>query len=529
MHDVLVSKCVYALVSKRVYALVSRPSPGLGEDVPPGSVDLLLASALWVAAAVALSRRWPVDRAPDSVGRVLATAAVFGAVAVGVCDWLSDSVAMGSAPYIASDFDQYCAAVEAVRSGLSEGLPANRGRAGAWLPALFARQLGIIEGLHLTACLGQGAVFAGLFVWSRTLWGRGAGAAAVVIGCACWPLTVLGRTLTFYPGIVASAVWCAAAAVLAWRYRSAGTIVALGVTVGVALLADVRGMLFVAGPLLVGFMLVLQAERRQLPWMLLALGVPIAVSWGLARAWVPSGAPGLEQQALQMLGEVSARAGQPVEQVDLQDDITIAVLHEFLWGWRGLVHLPGSFGRVVSIQAELRQLPPLSDLRFQLLAPWLVPALVGGLVALLHHLRKGALRVVLAGVLVVPFAVSVHSSASWIAHPRYLAVGAPALVLGLSALVGCGVDRFRRKLSARQERQRSLGSVLVPVGVFIVGLLLLLLPASRGMSARAEWRGMIITDSEPSATLAAVQRGSSDQYQRNPICIAGLQADLAHQ
>lgn len=489
------------------------------------SLGLALTLAAWLLVGRA-ARPWMATDRPDTAGAALTTAATLGLGAGLLAFHEASALRLVHGTVLASDFDQYCAAVGAVRAGAFELVPPQRGVPGAWLPALLSRGLGVVDGLLATSAVAVALGFTGLALWARSAFGRGGGAVAVVAALAFTPFGALARMVTFHPMTISLGITTAALAVAASRYRSIGLWVAGLVSGGLLLLLDARGILSAALPL--GVLAFTALRQRHPPRRLAGVAAMIAVlatSWQAAHHLVPSHAPGLEHQTLRMWQEQTARAradGTPTPPSDveaLDAALEASLDHEFLWGHRGAEALVASVARLATIGPRV---PPLHDTRARgLSGPW--PHVAGAALLLVLVLAGRARdRDVWLGLLLLGPALAIGVSATrGIAHPRYLAAATPVVVVPLAALYRL----WPRATPSTRRWQAPAASE--PFLLAVVGMLLFAGLPPTPLSRAASWRRAVLADTEPRDTLLVVQAALPEAAERDPRCRTALEADHA--
>jgi hypothetical protein len=211
------------------------------------------------------------------------------------------------APFTASDFSEYCEIVDAVIAGRPP-VSGQRSLLVAWMLAPFVARFGVIDGFAIVATGSIFVLAGGLYLWGHAVAGRTAAVTSVTFLLACAPVAMFGRTLTFYPAIVAATALCSGATAMALRTRRAGWIVLGAIVSAAAPLFDVRNVSWtLACAPLVALAALLSPGRRV--W---ALAVPICLwaSWEAGTVAVPDALTGsLEQKAVTLVNDVRRLAG----------------------------------------------------------------------------------------------------------------------------------------------------------------------------------------------------------------------------
>jgi len=394
--------------------------------------------------------------------------------------------------YSVADFPEHCSTMAAGILGQLQHWTRNRTLLVGWPAVLAGRRVGVIDGLIAGSVVGALLTGAGLYVWGRALHGRLAGVAAALLAGAVAPLTLLPRTLSFYPMIAGLLVVSCALASVAVRWRR--HLVALllgGVGVGLALLVDVRGFVWACAllPAVAGVALLDRPTR--VPVRLLAVLLPLWASYQLGPKLVtPDHAP-LEVQAnvVRMLRERNDPAA--ARWVNWQPQTG------FVWGLSDLRDLPETVRTLRwyhDVAASRSQREPDEEMRLeQQIEPWLPVLAVAGIIGLAGLLRQ-PLRLLAALATLAPF-VAAFEGAIGIeqVHQRFLTSSMPfvPLVLGLAvaALVEGplrGASAMRAQPGAPPRRRRHRAWRFLVASVVLELMVLGAIPS--WLSPVAPWR-----------------------------------------
>jgi len=220
------------------------------------------------------------------------------AITMGLCFWWIADKHLAQVhmldPWNTADMADYCNAILHLNGDTDVPWSVKRSKITAWLAAPIAAQDGIMSGLRASSIVAQIGVGAGLYLWGRFASGRTAGVLAVMAALALGPLVLLSRILTFYPMVAAFLVMGAALATAGIVSKNPKHLALTGIGIGIALLADVRGLIW-AGPW--GLAALWAAWRSEAPstalrWLL----TPILLSFCIGMWSYPEGAVSLEAQ-----------------------------------------------------------------------------------------------------------------------------------------------------------------------------------------------------------------------------------------
>lgn len=334
-----------------------------------------------------------------------------------------------------SDLTEYCGSVVAWSRGLEGAYTWNRSRLHGMLWGPLVPHLGPLDALLTGAMVGSAGITAGLYLWGRGLHGRLAGAAAAVFGTALTPLVMQSRALTFYPLSVAGFTLAAGSGCLALRLRAPWAFALAGACSGLALLADLRGLLWALPCLGLAALGTLSGSwRRWLPRVVL-LALPMWGSWFAARATYTAQTVSLEDQL---------HVNQRLRELDLAhkvDEGLYADRTAFVYGWTPITEVPATLrylqreGALIPTPDEARSFWAQNFRRH--VSGWVLPAGLGFAVAVWGLRRRPLLLLGLVGS-ALPFVVILRSGVLLLfAQPRFLAQG--IAVLGMALGVGFAV------------------------------------------------------------------------------------------
>ncbi len=197
-------------------------------------------------------------------------------------------------PWNTADLSDYCNAILHLNGEPDVPWSIKRSKITGWLAAPLAGSEGIMSALRTSSIAASMLVGGGLYLWGRAAAGRTAGVLAMLAGLALGPLVLLSRILTFYPMVAAFLVVGAALTTAGIVSKNPRHLALTGAGLGLALLADVRGLVW-AGPwgLAATWAIWRSSERRvALKWFL----TPLVASYFVARWSFPADAVSLEAQ-----------------------------------------------------------------------------------------------------------------------------------------------------------------------------------------------------------------------------------------
>ena len=375
-----------------------------------------------------------------------------------------------------ADMVDYCNAI--LHLGGESDVPwsLKRSRLTGVVATALAEGRGIMAGLRSSSIMATVLIGSGLYLWGRAASGRTAGVIAVAAALAFSPLVLLPRILTFYPMVSAFFVLGAAGVTAGIVRRSPRALGLAGAGIGLALLADVRGLVW-AVPWMAGalFAVYRSTDRRRAALWLMA---PLVLSFGIARWSYPAGAVSFEKQ-------LDVR---PLYLIYGSDDPAHQPPHDtggdFVWGRSGPWRLPQT-GWFIIRQLQVDPPPNFPPDVSQFVADDhlspMVPVWIGaGLLALGICLRRPRTAVAVAAT-AAPFAIAFHGQMDMAEiRVRFLCQAMP----GLAMLVGVGlgelVDRLPGPLKGETERSH-------PVRALVAGGLVLAVTMGEISTAASPW------------------------------------------
>ena len=234
----------------------------------------------------ALGARPPEDE-PWRTLPDLSLALAMGVISTGLCFVVLAPHYLAGWPAATMDFSKVCSDVHLHRLWISEGQPWMN-RSVSLLPsAVLSTRLGIVNSLLVFSVLSSVVILASVHLMARVLLGRWAGIAAALLAGAILSVAETPRLLHHYPLQTVFYVAVAACALLAMRYRFRLAILGAGLSIGVALLMDSRGVFHVAGPTIVVLIAIFRGPWRSRFAGLALLLLPVLASWIIAYAIGP--------------------------------------------------------------------------------------------------------------------------------------------------------------------------------------------------------------------------------------------------
>lgn len=356
--------------------------------------------------------------------------------------WIVDHYLEGGRA-LTSDFSRVCASLSTATQGHWEHWSPTSSRLSGVFVVPLIGPMGIMDALNLTASAGFVICVTSVVLWASALHSRLAGFAAGFVVLSLMPLTVISRTLNFYPITVGFFSLCLALAVMSMVRPSKGSILAGALGIGLVMLVDVRGLLFALPALL---MVVLGAYRLKEVRLSLRAGLilaPLMGSWMLADLTYPGHPSSLEDQVMALNANLEAAQSE-------NDEVHMPT-SDFRWGASNPLLIPATLRQLSlnnrSLAPKTRDLPANVQGRDLYLWPWLMPILCTGLLAI-WGIRKRRWHLAALGLSILPCAMILPTVALVEFHVRFLALVAP----GVAVLLGIGfATLLRGTLSTGQE------------------------------------------------------------------------------
>jgi hypothetical protein len=416
--------------------------------------------------------------APEQLRGVLADALITTVAGLGFL-WLAD-VRLGRVHMLdafnTADMVDYCNSILHLRGDPEVPWSLKRSRLTGLIATALAEHQGIMGGLRGSSVVATTLIGGGLYLWGRVASGRTAGIVAVAAALALSPLVLLPRILTFYPMVSAFLVLGAVGVTAGIVHKAPRALGLAGAGIGLALLADARGLVW-AVPWAAGALVAVWhcADRKRAMLWLMA---PLLLSFLAARWSYPEGAVSFEKQLdvrpLYLIYGSEDPAHQPPHGTG----------GDFVWGRSAPWRLPQT-GWFILQQLQLDppdNFPPdvSAFLADDHLSP-LVPVWIGaGLLALGISVRRPRhLLAVAAGT--VPFAIAFYGQQGMAEiRVRFLCQALPGLALLVGVAVGGLVDRLPGPLSGKPGQSH-------PVRAIIGGGLLLAVTMGEIPTAASPW------------------------------------------
>ena len=442
------------------------------------------------------------------------------AAAMGVaCWWIADNELARAHmldPWNTADLSDYCNAILHLNGEPDVPWSIKRSKITGWLAAPLSESVGIMTALRTSSIAAAVLVGAGLYAWGRAAAGRTAGLLAALAGLALGPVVLLSRILTFYPMVAAFLVVGAALCTMGIVSKNPKHLALTGAGMGLALLADVRGLVW-AGPwsLAAAWAIWRSTDRGQaLRWFL----APLAASYLVARWSFPADAVSLEAQMdvrplFHMYGS-DHPAHQPPWDVG----------GAFVWGRTG----PWDWVQTVWFVVLQLQVPiidgfPPPVARFAAnnhIAP-LVPVWAGAAAVAAVTLWRSPRAFVATAATVAPFAIAFHGQANMAEiRVRFLCQILP----GLAVLVGIAGGSLVQRLPPLWGRTRWTtlrgATAAVLLGAMVTGTI------GSVLSPWARWRRPWPVISELLVMHPDAKIGNEVTDRKKP-CTRALAADAA--
>ena len=339
-----------------------------------------------------------------------------------------------------SDHLQYCEAVDRVRSGARGGITGGqRSVVAALLPATIARWWGVFDGLALASVLSFTAIALGSYLWTRAVASPVAAATSALLCAGLELVSATPRTLNFYPEINAACLLASAAAAWALVSGRMWSFPLAGAAIGVALLMDVRALIWALPCLGIALLGTLRAPWRHAPVRAALLVALVAASFPLGRfAW--------HDQAGTLEHMVSVLNVGPSP-----GEYAVPGIREggYVWGHSNPLRLFETLRFVAGVRPpNLVALDPPNHGR--MVGVWFPALGLFGMLAAAGTFRDPRRLIALVGTL-LPWMTSLVQSGELLPQSRFLQTGfcaVPTLVaVGLGALAGVG-DLRRAALAA---------------------------------------------------------------------------------
>ena len=408
-----------------------------------------------------------------------------------------------------SDIPDVCDTVIRLMAGNMDQLP--RPPMGALPAAALIPLLGLRDGVYAASLLATALLGAGVYLWARALANREAGVTAALLSCAVAHFVIMPRSFSFYPAAAACYVLCAAGAAAALRWPGKVSLALAGVGLGLTLLVDHIGLIY-ATPMLALclYLCRVPGNRGRTSARLLALLLPVCLSWGVGHWLNPDNMPSFEDKLRLYDLNAAARAdaaGAGKEEGALArlrgwarnrdaSPRTGGGSPGYRWGHAGPVQLFKTY-----VTLALMGTGPVGDspdasfaresevIRQGMLRPWLplgLVALLAGLGALFRH----RLRLVGAVVILSPFAALLMIHLRTEVYVRFLLGPLATLPVLLGVAVAFLVRRRRAGYfhTGPELRDHRLSAVARPLLLGAVTCLLVLGLVPSWLSPRAPWR-----------------------------------------
>ena len=362
------------------------------------------------------------------------------AIVCGIGFWWITFEKLGRAhmldPWNTADLSDYCNGILHLLDEPNVPWSIKRSKITAWAATPFAEAAGIMTALRTSSAAASALVGGGLYMWGRVAAGRTAGLVAVISGLALSPLVLLPRILTLYPMVSAFFVLGAVGVTAGIVYRSPKALAFAGAGIGLALLGDVRGLVW-AVPWMAGALLAVgysANKRTALKWLL----APLAISFLIGHWSYTEDAVSFEAQLdVRPLWEMYG-SRDPAHQPPYDTG------GDFVWGHSGPWRLPqtGLFIlNQLSLTAPRGFPPPVSAFAADNHLEPMIPLWIGGgLLALLGLISRPRAFLAVA-VSVAPFAIAFHGQTGMAEiRVRFLCQIMPALALLIGVSIGRLVD-----------------------------------------------------------------------------------------
>lgn len=442
-------------------------------------------------------------------------------------------------PFSQSDFSQYCEVVDAARRHLRDTDSPHR----SWLVGVLLSPIvevwGIRDGLAMGSAIATTLVGVGLYLWGFAVGGRMAALLSVLLLPAVPCLTLLPRMLSFYPefcGIVA--LVCGSTA-MAIRLQNSRWVLTAASMVGIAMLIDLKALLWILLPLLAIFIVAaIETTVKRALLRVLAVAAILTLSWKLG-SWVwPSDMGGtLEGQMSSYVGDIIQRNTGDEHGRQIASDPAVCGFSPtlgFRWGTGSPLDIPRTLNCLRKLQALIPEKVLENSWILERKAYYVTPLFpwvgICGLISMVGLgfqavQRKTLLRLAALLVPLPPMLLSLQAAAAQEADPRRLVTS----LLFLPVFTGVFFTiLFRWQGGAVTERlpmPRWSKRVLKPwaLNLILVGMVELflfgILPSF--LSPAASWRVPFLSEQEK-VLYGIANTGKDDQN-----CVSAIQRDLA--
>jgi len=381
------------------------------------------------------------------------------------------------------DLLDYCSAVAALSHDRPEAFPAKRALLPALPPWLLEPYLGVFDALLASAVVGTALCGAGLYLWGSALVSRLAGVAAAASMLTMAPMAMQARMPSFYATINGLLALSASLTTAAVRTSRPVHHAAASTAIGLALLADVRSLVWAlpfVGTLLASVALVRGPSRGA---RLVAIFLPLAISHGFGTVGYPENAVSLEEQLdvrplFHMHGSRTAEVLPPYEYES-----------GYVWGRTPVRQIPATIATLI----ELSRVEPPSDVRMNVPAsfhrhhvqPWLsTAAIVLPLSLVVVARRRRRLVAALLGT-GAPYLVALWGQQHMVEpQARFLTQSLPVVALGL----GVSFAWIISSVPAPGGRHGRIRSVVGLAIVLVIATGILPTPLSPAAGWRMRWR-----------------------------------------